>query len=174
MVMLQLSNFLYNRPVMSLRTGGQIATAIAPVLNPKSLKVEGFYCQDSLSHKQLILLGQDIREASRRGFIVDDYDVLVEPDDLVRLREVLELAFELLKKPVETVSKQKVGRVNDYAIEMSTMYIQKLYVGQPIWKSLTGGSLSVDRNQIVEVTTRRIIINELLQPTPTTATAVAA
>jgi|SRR6185312_6323637 len=175
MVMLQLSNFLYNRPVMSLRTGGQVATAIAPVLNPKSLKVEGFYCEDSANHKQLlVLLSQDIREVSHRGFIIDDYDVLAEPEDLVRLQEVLELGFELLKKPVETVSKQKVGRVNDYATEISTMYVQKLYVSQPLWKSFTGGSLSVDRTQIVEVTTKRIIINELLQPTPTPAAAVAA
>ena len=174
MVMLQLSNFLYNRPVLSLRTGGQVATAIAPLLNPKDLKVEGFYCTDSMSNKQLILVSQDVREVSQRGFIVNDYDVLAEPDDLVRLHDVLELGFDLLKKPVETVGIDKVGKVNDFATDISTMYVQKLYVSQPIWKNLTGGSLSVDRTQIVEVTTKRIIINDLLKPTSEPAAAMAA
>lgn len=172
--MLQLSNFLYNRPVLSLRTGGQVATAIAPVINTKNLKIEGFYCEDSLDKRHLILLSQDVREAGRRGFIVDDYDVLAEPDDLVRLQDVLEVAFDLIKKPVETVSREKVGKVADYATEMTTLYVQKLYVSQPIWKNLTGGSLSVDRTQIHEVTPKHIVINDLLQPTPTPATAVAA
>ena len=172
--MLQLSAFLYNRPILSLRTGGQVATAIAPVLNTKNLKIEGFYCQDDLSKKQLILLSQDVRESTRRGFIIDDYDVLAEPDDLVWLRDVLELAFDLLKKPVETVSREKVGKVSDYATEMTTLYVQKLYVAQPIWKNLTGGSLSVDRTQVHEVTPKFIVINDLLQPEQTSATAVAA
>lgn len=173
--MLQLSNFLYNRAVLSLRTGGQVATAIAPILNTKNLKVEGFYCEDDLDkNKRLVLLSLDIREATRRGFIVDDYDVLAEPDDLVRLRSVLESPFDLLKKPVETVSHEKVGKVTDYATEMTTLYVQKLYVAQPIWKNLTGGSLSIDRTQINEVTPKRVIINDLLQPEPTPATAVAA
>ena len=173
--MLQLSEFLYNRPVLSLRTGGQVATAIAPIINTKNLRIEGFYCEDNLEKKKrLILLSQDVREATRRGFIIDDYDVLAEPDDLVRLRSVLELAFDLLKKPVETVSHERIGKVTDYATEMATLYVQKLYVSQPIWKSLTGGSLSVDRTQINEVTPKLIVINDLLQPESTPATAVAA
>ncbi len=45
--------------------------------------------------------------------------------------------------------------MNDYATEVETMYIQKLYVGQSLLKSFAGGSLSVDRSQIVEITNRR-------------------
>jgi len=172
--MLQLSGYLYNWPVLSLRSGDKVATAIAPIINPKYLKIEGFYCEDSISRKQLILLTQDIREFSERGFIVDDHDVLAEEEDLVRLRDVLELQFELLKKPVETSSHDKLGKVGEYAVETSTMYVQKLYVSQPLWKNLAGGTLSVDRTQIVEVTSRRVIINDLLEPTIDQAPAMAA
>jgi hypothetical protein len=51
------------------------------------------------------------------------------------------------------------------------MYVQKLYVGQSLLKSLTGGSLSIDRTQIVEITNRKIVINDLLQGTPEGAPA---
>jgi hypothetical protein len=54
------------------------------------------------------------------------------------------------------------------------MYIQKVYVGQSLLKSLTGGSLSIDRSQIYEITVKRVIINDLLQATPAQAPAAIA
>lgn len=171
--MLQLSANLFNRPVLSLRTGTPIATITGPIINPNNLKVEGFYCQDRFDKKQLILLYRDIRDILHQGFVVNDHDVLAEPDELVRLKDILELDFQLIGKPVVTLSKEKVGKVSDYATEMDTMYIQKIYVSQSIMKSFTGGSLSIDRTQVNEITPRRIIINELLKTAPAAAAATA-
>lgn len=164
--MLQLSESLLNKPVMSLRTGQPVATATAPIINPNNLKIEGFYCDDRFSKKTLVLLYQDIRDFMPQGFVVNDHDVLVEPDELVRLRDVMNLNFQLIGKPVVTVSKERVGKVSDYATEVETMYVQKIYVTQSLMKSLTGGNLGVDRNQINEITDKKIIINELLKGTP--------
>jgi sporulation protein YlmC with PRC-barrel domain len=172
--MLQLSARLLDKSILSLRTGTPIATITAPIINPDTLKIEGFYCQDRFDKKQLVLLYQDIRDMLPQGYVVNDHDVLAEPDELVRLKEVLELNFELIGKPVVTVSKEKVGKVGDYAVETETMFIQKIYVTQSILKSLTGGSLSIDRTQINEITPRRVIINELAKKAPSAAPAIAA
>jgi uncharacterized protein YrrD len=171
--MLQLSEFLQNRNVLSLRAGEAVATAMSPIINPGNLKVEGFYCQDRFEKKELILLVQDIREILKDGFVIDDYEKLVEADELVRLKDILDLHFEPIGKPVETIDKEKVGKVNEYAVETDSMIIMKLYAHQPLFKSLTGGTLSIDRNQIHEITPKRIIINELLKRAPATAPSVA-
>jgi sporulation protein YlmC with PRC-barrel domain len=171
--MLQLSAALLNKSVMSLRTGRPIASITAPIFNPNNLKIEGFYCQDSFDKKELILLTQDIRDIMPRGYVVNDHEVLTEAAELVRLKDILELNFELIGKQVETLAKEKVGKVSDYATELETMFVQKIYVSQSILKSLTGGSLSVDRSQINEITPRRIIINELLKKAPVAAPAAA-
>lgn len=172
--MLQLSTALLNKSIMSLRTGQPIASITAAIFNPNNLKIEGFYCQDRYDKKELILLYQDIREVLPMGYVVNDHEVLVEPTDLIRLKEVLEINYELIGKPVQTIGKQKVGKVSDYATETETMYVQKLYVSQSIFKSLTGGSLSIDRTQINEVTPKRIIINELTKTAPASVPAAAA
>jgi sporulation protein YlmC with PRC-barrel domain len=173
--MLQLSAALLNKSVMSLRTGSVIATVTAPIINPDNLKIEGFYCQDRFDKKkELVLLHQDIRDIISNGYVVNDHEVLSEADELVRLKKVLELNFELLGKQVVTVSKQKVGKVSDYATETETMFVQKIYVSQSILKSFTGGSLSIDRNQINEITPSRIIINELLKNAPAAARAAVS
>jgi hypothetical protein len=169
--MLQLSDFLKNRQVLSLRAGGPVALATEPIINPNNLKIEGFYCDDRFNKHRLILLCQDIREILRDGFVIDDIERLVEAEELVRLKDIIDLRFELLGKPIETVDKHKVGKVSDYAVETNTMVVQKLYATQSLLKNLTGGSLSIDRNQIQEITPRRIIISELLKGTPATAPA---
>ena len=158
---------------MSLRTGQPVAMAVEPIINPNNLKIEGFYCTDKFSKDELVLLYQDIRDVIPQGFVVDDHDVLVEAHELVRLKDVMKLGFTLIGKPVVTIGKQRVGKVNDYATEMETMYIQKLYVGQSVLKSFSGGSLGVERTQINEITDKKIIINELLKGTPARAGAVA-
>ncbi|HVI60735.1 MAG TPA: hypothetical protein VM535_01120 [Candidatus Saccharimonadales bacterium] len=172
--MLQLSASFLNKAVLSLQTGTAIATVTGPVINPNSLKIEGFYCQDRFRKQQLILLSQDIREILPQGFAVNDQATLTEPEELIRLKEVLELNFELVGKPVVTTAKEKVGKVSDYAVESETMFIQKLYVAQSVFKSLTGGSLSIDRSQIQEITPRRVIVQDLLKKAPATAPATAA
>jgi uncharacterized protein YrrD len=171
--MLQLSAAIVNRPVMSLRTGSQVATAVAPIINPDNLKIEGFYCTDRFEHKELVLLYQDIRDILPQGIVIDDHDVLAEEGELVRLKKVLDLQFELIGKPIVTVSKEKVGKVGDFAVETTTMMIIKLYANQSLLKSFTGGSLSIDRSQIFEITPKRIIINDLLEKAPVPAASVA-
>jgi len=163
--MLKLSTSLINQPILSLRTSRPIAVSASVIINPNNLKIEGFYCVDSLDKKKsLILLTQDIRDVIATGLVVNDHEVLTDPSDLVRLKNILELGFELIGKPVVTVSKEKIGKVADYAADSGSLYIQKLYVSRSILKSFTGGNLSVDRSQIVDITNRKIVIGDILKP----------
>lgn len=171
--MLQLSSTLINQAVLSIRTGGQIATAIEPIINPNNLKIEGFYCQDSLEKKELILLTQDIRDRVGKGFAVNDHEVLAEAEDLIRLKDVLKLHFNLIGKLVVTVDKKRLGKVNDYAIDDVAMYIQKIYIGQSILKNFADGGLAIDRGMIVEITDRKIVIEDPLRPVPSNVPAGA-
>lgn len=173
MVMLQLSGMIINRPVLSLRTGTQVATALAPLINPNNLKIEGFFCKTT-GRKQKILVAQDIRDILPQGIVVNDEDVLTEAEELVRLNSLIHLNFELLGKPVETASRQKLGKVNDFATETDSLYIKKLYVTQPIYKNFSGGNLGIDRTQIIEITDKKIVVGDLDAKVPAHAGAVTA
>lgn len=170
--MLQLSGMMLNRPVLSLRTGTQVAVALAPIINPNNLKIEGFYCKSG--RNQRILVTQDIRDVLPQGLVVNDEDVLTDARELVRLKNIISLNFEVLGKRVETAGHQKLGKVNDYATETNSMYIKKLYVAQPIFKNFSGGTLGVDRTQIVEITDKKIVVSDLDAKIPAHAGAVAA
>jgi sporulation protein YlmC with PRC-barrel domain len=163
---------LINRPVLSLRTGTPIGTTLSPIINPNNLKIEGFYCQENSTRKTLVLLSQDIREILVQGIVVNDLDALTEPEELIRLKDILKVNFELLGKVVIT-GKERVGKVGDYAVDIDSMFIQKLYVSQSVFKSFSGGNLGIDRSQIIEITDKRIVIHDLAQKVPIGVRAVA-
>lgn len=157
---------------MSLRVGGQVATTTSAIINPDNLKIEGFYCQTP-DKRQLVLVYQDIRDVIPQGVVVNDADVLSEPGELVRLKKVMDIGFELMGKKVVTEEGEKLGKVSDFAAETSTMFVQKIYVSQSVLKSFAGGNLGIDRSQITETTDKTIVIRELTKKVPAGATAAA-
>lgn len=171
--MLSLSASLVTKPIMSLQTGAPVGGTIGVIINPNNLKIEGFYCQDRFEKKQKILLSQDIRDVLPQGIVVNDHHSLTDPEELVRLKDVIELQFELIGKPVYTVSKVRVGKIVDFAADTETLYIQKLYVARSLLKSLGTGQLSVDRTKIIEITNKKIVIQDILKPKPSGVPATA-
>lgn len=174
--MLLLSAKLIGQPILSLRTGGEVAVAHLPIINPDNLKVLGFYCYDKFSGDELVLLSQDIREHIARGFVVNDHEVLAVPEDLIRIHQVLDKRFDPIGKQVITDHKRILGKVSDYAVDNQSLFVNKLYVTPRLLKSLIGSSLSIDRSQVVEVTDKYIMVREATEEasqevTPLTATA---
>ncbi len=161
--MLKLSESLLGRPVLSLRTGQPVATTTGMILNPNNLKIEGFYCDDRFKKGELVLLYQDIRDVIPQGLVINDHDVLTEPEELVRLKKLMDIDYELLGKPVVTMGKKRLGKVADFATEIETMYIQKIYVTQGMIKGLASGNLGIDRSQINELTNKKIVVLDPLE-----------
>jgi hypothetical protein len=158
--MLRLSQSLVNQPVISLRLGGRIATALQPIINPHNLKILGWWCKVPGHSQNMVLLAEDMREILPDGIAINDDDSLSLPEDLVRHKEVLDINFQLLEKPVRT-KRHRLGRVEDYSYN-DGMFVQKLYVGRPLVKVLTTEpTLIVDRSQIIEVTDTHIVVKDV-------------
>jgi hypothetical protein len=119
----------------------------------------------------MLVLVQDIREVSPRGVIVDDVEVAVEPEDVVRLKKIIDLHFELIDKKVIS-GRFSIGKVVDYAVERDGFTIQKLYVEPTIWNKIKTNRLTIDRSQVIEVSHKYIKIksNEVKEPKAVTRT----
>jgi len=146
-----------NRPVMSLRTGSQIGLAETPIINPHNLKILGWWCNTPDGRQ--VLLAEELRQSVPEGLAVNDEAALSDPADLVRHQEVLDINFELMDKPVRT-KRQRLGRVSDYSYN-DGMFIQKLYVARPLRKVFSAeDTLIIDREQIIEVTDKYILVRD--------------
>ena len=160
--MLRLSLTFSELPILSLRTGSEVAILRRPIINPDNLKIEGFYVDDLYDKKRsLILLVQDIREILANGLAINDHEVLSSPHELHRHQKILENNISLLNKPVVTASNKKIGKLSEYAVDDNSFYIQKLYVSQSLLRNITGSNLIFDRNQIVDVSNSKIVVKDL-------------
>jgi len=93
------------------------------------------------------------------GLAVNDEEDLSSPDDLVRHKEILDIRFQLIDKPVRT-KRRKLGKVSDYSYN-DGMFVQKLYVVKPLRKVFTTeDTLIIDRTQILEVTDHYILVRD--------------
>jgi hypothetical protein len=156
--MLKLSSSLLSRPVVSLRTGGQIALAEKPIINPHNLKILGWWCSVP-GQSKLVLLSEEVRDSMPNGLAVNDEEALSDPKDLVRFTEILDIDFNLIDKLVRT-KRQKLGKVSDFSYN-DGMFVQKLYVIRPIHKVFTSDdTLIIDREQIIEVTDKFILVRD--------------
>jgi hypothetical protein len=132
--------------------------AVLPVINPHNLKILGWWCETPGNQKQ-VLLAEDVREVMPNGLAVNNEEALSDTSDLVRHKEILDINFELMDKPVRT-KRQKLGKVSDFSYNEG-LFVQKLYVARPLRKVFTSeDTLVIDREQIIEVTDKYILVRD--------------
>lgn len=170
---MRLSQQFINTPILSIHAGHIIGHISNPIINPHNLSIIGFYCQSLRGNGQLILLPQNIREATKEGFVINHEEDLAEPDELIRLKDVLALAYELKGKAVVTESKKKLGKVSDYVIDDVGWKVVKIHVARPAWKAVFESALIIDRAQIQSVTKRAVVVKDASVEVEETMPAIA-
>lgn len=160
--MLIAASRLIGTPILSMQATSQIANISDCIVDPASLKIIGFKLSGPLVNKSAanILDASSIREYSRYGMVIDSIDELVEPDDVIKIANVLKLNFNLVGLKVETKKGSKLGKVSDYIVTNDNFTVQQIIVKRPLIKSFMDPELTIPRKEIVEVTDYKIIIKD--------------
>lgn len=158
--MLVIGSKLIGQNVLSLQVGGQIASTVEPIIDPSNLKIIAYTLAGPLVDKspENVLLTNDIREFSTMGFIIDAIDDLVDPNEIIKIRDILKLNFKLIGHRVETQKGKKIGKVIDFTVDSATFSIYQLIVKRPALKALNDPELTINRSQIVEIDDDKVII----------------
>lgn len=149
-------------PILSLHVGGEIARITEIIVDPNSLKIIGFRLEGKLIRDDVgdVLPIDSVREFSRMGMIVDSIDELVQEDEIIKIKNVLELQFNLIGLKVATRQKNKLGKVIDYTVDAEAWYIQQIVVQRPPIKAFFDPELIIPRKQIVEVDDYQVVVKD--------------
>jgi uncharacterized protein YrrD len=150
---------LIGTPVMGLQTGTELAKTKTPIIDPANLKilayeVEGPMLVETPSYIRIA----DVRELSNIGMIIDSNDEFVGAEDVITLKKIIDLNFNLIGLNVIDEAKHKLGKVDGYNIDSESFVIQQIVVKQGVIKSLSETELLVHRSQIIEINDHEIII----------------
>lgn len=153
---------LIGYPVVSLHMGGQIAEPVYLIVDPDKLKLVAMQVVGPEVGMETgdLLQTKDVREFSDMGMIIDSIDELVNDTDVIRLRKVLELNFDLIGMKVETKKGTKLGKVVNYTVNPETWEVQQIIVQRPLMKSFIDPELTIGRSEIVKIDDYKIIVKD--------------
>ena len=149
---------LLKYPILSLHTASRIAEIKGLVIDPNFLKVVAFEINAVSSRQSLFLETSSVREFSKMGMIVDSDEEFVEKDDVIKLKETIDLGFSLDNMKVISKKKAMLGRIEDFIINTEDFQIMQLVVKRPIYKALIDPELVIGRSDIHEINDSEIIV----------------
>jgi hypothetical protein len=149
---------LLKYPILSLHTASRIAEVKSLVIDPNFLKVVAFEISAVSSKQRLFLEASSVREFSKMGMIVDSDEEFVEKDDVIKLKETIDLGFSLDNMKVVSKKKAMLGRIEDFIINTEDFQIMQLIVKRPIYKALIDPELVIGRSDIHEINDSEIIV----------------
>ena len=149
---------LLKYPLLSLHTASRIAEIKGLVIDPNFLKVVAFEINAVSSRQSLFLETSSVREFSKMGMIVDSDEEFVEKDDVIKLKETIDLGFSLDNMKVISKKKAMLGRIEDFIVNTEDFQIMQLIVKRPIYKALIDPELVIGRSDIHEINDSEIIV----------------
>ena len=159
--MLIYNSKLSNFPILSVQDSGRIATVVKSIVDPDDLKIIAFRAFGAIGENGGNILDvSSIREYSNLGIVIDSRDEFVSDTDIVRIKNVLELNFDLNGLKVVTKKGTKLGRIIDYTVTENDFLVQQVIVKRPAIKSFLDPELTIPRAEIVEVTDDKIIVRD--------------
>ena len=159
--MLVSANRLIGTPILSMQSASSIGTIAAPIVDPSSFKIIAFYLDSPLAEKGVNILDtKSIREYSRYGCVVDSIEELISKDDVVKIKDVIDLNFDVIGLKVETKKGSHLGKVIDFTVTSEDFTIQQIIVRRPLIKSFSDPELTIPRKEIVEVTDYKVIVKD--------------
>ncbi|MDO4872066.1 MAG: PRC-barrel domain-containing protein [bacterium] len=158
--MLILNSKIEKTPILGLQTGSQLATTGAPIINPANLQIIAYRLENnSYSNEEMFIRIDEIRELSRLGFIIDSGEDFILADDVIRIKEILDLNFNLIGMPVVDEKGNKLGKIIDFTMSLLNFEVQQLIVKRPLLKSLNNPELTIHRNLITQIDDEKITIH---------------
>ena len=157
--MLLPSTRFIDTPVMSLQTGSELGRTVRPIINPRELSIVAFELHGiNLDYDPSLLRINEIREIGPMGMIIDSSDELISVSDVIKIKEIYELNFELVGLKVIDDKKRNVGKVTGFTLDASSFFIQQLQVKRPLLKSFGDTEFLIHRSQVVKITDDYLVV----------------
>jgi len=161
--MLNSAKSFLNIPIVSLYNTSKIGSLLDFIVDPEQGKAVGIVGEKSGIFKKRVKVISvvDIRELSKEAIVVDNEDVLVSPNEIVKIDSILKQGIKIFNNKVVTEAGKFLGRVSDFLID-DLFYLVKILVNPSLTNIFTT-QLIISRDSILAVTKDEIIVKNDLE-----------
>lgn len=141
-------------PVVAENIGRPVGRVFNLLIHPDNGQVLALSL-DLLFHR--LIVPMDIH-GWYREIVIARSDVIVSPEDVVRVREILNRETFFFKNRVFTKEGKYLGRVFDYAIDIDQMFLTKIFVAKNILGLVRLNQCTIPFHNILEVQQKKIVV----------------
>lgn len=129
------------------------------VLNPETGEAIGLLVVVPKAKKKIMVVNKyDISGVGTNFLMIDSVNNLSEPDEIIRIKEVLDLDIELIGSKVVDEDGKNIGRVRDWSINLKAMHLERLYVTASVFVKMISRELLIPSESIVKIEKDKVIV----------------
>lgn len=145
--------------VLSHAEGDALAIVEDLIVHPDTGKVEGFWVKPlTLPLKHAVLPWESV-VAWKRNLYVKDDQAMAEPEEIIRISEILSRKTYYIGNKVKTESGKRLGKVFDLDFEEQKMFLRYLFV-QKSFLFFSSAPQFIHFDSIVQVLPGMIIVKD--------------
>ena len=130
------------------------------VIDPNNGSVLAFIVNLS---KNLMIAPIDVEKLESNVLVVTDDFVIIEADEVVRVREVQKKGIKVFHNRVFSEDGTLIGKVYDFGIDTASSALKKLYVAKDFLGLIRWEKRILDWKEIVEIRADRIVVKNDLE-----------
>lgn len=163
-----------NAEILLFQEHARLGKALDTIISVEDGSVLGFLVFDPIQKQKGIIPMSEVRKYTGGVIVVNGYDSITNPADVIRLKDAIEVGAKITGEQVVTESGQKVGKVASAAIDTKGWRLARLYVEPPFGLKFLARELLIPAKQIVKIEKKKIIVRDATQKAaqaePVTAT----
>lgn len=137
---------LINLPVAAEDSLSKIGLIRQIVVSPENGQILGFLVMTGFFGSLKALSIIDIRFWDANGLVTKTVENLVAPDEIVRMKNVLDQDINLMNMPAQTESGKSLGQVENFLIDTETSCVVKYYL-----RDMLGKTRVMSADQVVSI-----------------------
>lgn len=153
---------LINRKLLSIQTGRPLGVITELMIDPRDLSIPALFVKERNSkNTNAIIHTEDIRKFALNSLLVNDYEDIMDYEDINNLKEVVDLDFGIIGCRVVTQSGKKLGKVSKVAVYTKESWrVEKIYIEQSLFKNLSDVELAINFSQITQTSKDKITVKD--------------
>lgn len=151
---------ILNTPILNFSKRELLGAIHDVIIHPDTGKIEAFWVKSvSTESKYAILQSQDILRWTNAVYI-EDASVIAEPDEIIRITEILNKKSPIVGNRVENKDGQYYGRVISLCFNTETFYLTQIDVRKQFMGILTWSRRLFPFSRIIKVLPSSIVIDD--------------
>lgn len=130
------------------------------VINPEDGRLAGLIIKEGFGKGKLKAVAEkDMLGLNEKFVLISSYNALGDLDEIVRIKNILDLGIKIKNCKVQTISGIVLGKTVDYSVDFKLGKLSRLYVNPKNWRKITRQHI-IDSKCIIRIEKDKIIVDD--------------